>query len=497
MKVVVKKIFLPVITLMFFSAFANAQSAYDLAMQELQKKGAVSCNPDEAYNLILSRDAGGRSSGLSLKIKPRLDPKTQMFVDGIDPELACRIAALMKSDPKIKVIHGYRSVADQRRLCGASGQSRGCAPPGRSCHNRGLAADLSFPKNYSRAYRQNLLSKFKLHLAYSSNAHVQCVEHKKANVDSCNTPCARAGVYISQNGSGPQSSEYEQQNDVLSQDALSSSPQQPVSPEPAYGQYQNPYPDAGSYQYAGGEAWEGVDGSELNDYNNWWSEYLDDDTGGDTEIDWATYKEQGKSIFDENISTGIDSLYRPALGFTGSANQEWNQVNSEQSPDSASGTTQSDVQPLLTTNDAVNFIRPSRSISDSSPKEAEFTKILTSKDSIVDYFVLSDTETSMSSNIYNKQETKDRGIIQNIFSWFINDDERRLKQGINQDIYKPRLSNTQNTNSDFANQISQIQVKDTMSRDVTSSNPDFRNIFSKTLDLSLFFSFPVLPIFIF
>jgi len=111
---------------------------------------------------------------------------------GIDPALACRLSKMleaMKGRCNAKIISGYRSAGQQESMCG-SGRT-GCAPPGRSCHQYGLAVDLSTDCN--RLLRQ-IAPQFQLGFPYYG-IHVQCAEHKTASRSSCTGPC-NGGIAI-------------------------------------------------------------------------------------------------------------------------------------------------------------------------------------------------------------------------------------------------------------------------------------------------------------
>lgn len=138
-------------------------------------KGGCDSNPFDALRPYIQ---GGtiipQKSGTSLR-------------DGIDPELACRLAKFLeyanKSVCKTKIISGYRSAATQQAMCGA-GRS-GCAPPGRSCHQYGLAVDLS---SDCGGRLRKMASQFQLTFPYYG-IHVQCAEHRGASRSSCTGPC--------------------------------------------------------------------------------------------------------------------------------------------------------------------------------------------------------------------------------------------------------------------------------------------------------------------
>ena len=125
------------------------------------------------------------------------------LVDGIDPALACRLLQFFRAakacNPKIG--SAYRSNSDQARACigvcgNPNGCSSGCARPGTSCHQRGLAVDItsSCSEKMSReARRYNLISRIP---GYPNPNHYQCIEHgRSAGVSSCTGPC-KGGLAI-------------------------------------------------------------------------------------------------------------------------------------------------------------------------------------------------------------------------------------------------------------------------------------------------------------
>ena len=180
---------------------ASSDTALQMALDSLQQSGRASCNPNEAYNFLMTRAVG------PLKIKPRY--VTGKYIDGIDPEFACRLARFLKDYPQFKIKSAYRSVAKQRAICGSG--RRGCAPPGGSCHNYGLAVDLK--PSMSKAKWNPILAKYKLNVPpdypLPAVGHVQCIEHQHAGPgkgkiykNGCSTPCTPGGPAISPYGSG-------------------------------------------------------------------------------------------------------------------------------------------------------------------------------------------------------------------------------------------------------------------------------------------------------
>lgn len=108
-------------------------------------------------------------------------------IGGIDSALACRLTIFLKAAKEKgcnpKIISAYRSEDDQRKLCGAGGT--GCAPAGASCHQKGLAVDVS---TSCIGWMRMAAPQFQLVFPYYGQ-HIQCAEHPQANTRSCNRPC--------------------------------------------------------------------------------------------------------------------------------------------------------------------------------------------------------------------------------------------------------------------------------------------------------------------
>lgn len=166
-------------------ALTSIQGALALARQGDGSKsifyGGCDTDPYEALKPYIS----------GAQIVPKQGASGQL-VDGIDPALACRLSKFLPDAQKVcsvKIISGYRSPEQQQAMCG-SGRT-GCAAAGRSCHQYGLAIDLSSDCN---GKLRDLSKKYELHFPYSGN-HVQCAEHRFANRLSCRGPC-KGGVAI-------------------------------------------------------------------------------------------------------------------------------------------------------------------------------------------------------------------------------------------------------------------------------------------------------------
>lgn len=106
---------------------------------------------------------------------------------GIDRALACRLTkffdAAVERGCSVRITSGYRSYEQQAQMCGF-GRS-GCAPPGASCHQYGLAVDVS---SSCIGWLRRYASEFQLTFPYYGD-HIQCLEHPQANRSSCNREC--------------------------------------------------------------------------------------------------------------------------------------------------------------------------------------------------------------------------------------------------------------------------------------------------------------------
>lgn len=86
---------------------------------------------------------------------------------GLHPEFARRLQALFEAVPGLRITSGYRSYQEQAALWEKYGRNpRRVAPPGRSRHNFGLAADISGPPA-AMARARELAPRFGLHFPMS------------------------------------------------------------------------------------------------------------------------------------------------------------------------------------------------------------------------------------------------------------------------------------------------------------------------------------------
>lgn len=114
------------------------------------------------------------------------------FRNGIDSALACRVSKMLQFAEQqgcratIGSKGGYRSPDLQRNMCG--GGSTGCAAAGTSCHQYGLAVDISAP---CLGWLKQIAPRFHLVKPPISGDpyHFQCEEHPRGSRRSCTGPC--------------------------------------------------------------------------------------------------------------------------------------------------------------------------------------------------------------------------------------------------------------------------------------------------------------------
>lgn len=127
-------------------------------------------------------------------------PAGQNGQGGINSGLACRLVKLFDAAARAgcspRINSAYRSAAKQASMCGA-GRS-GCAPAGRSCHQYGLAVDVSCADMLRRMAPQ-----FQLHFPYWG-PHIQCIEHRTAGCSPSTPPCKGGGPISDPGQAGPQ-----------------------------------------------------------------------------------------------------------------------------------------------------------------------------------------------------------------------------------------------------------------------------------------------------
>jgi hypothetical protein len=144
-------------------------------------------------------------SSASVQVSPKAgNPDGSNLKAGIHPTLACRLTKLMQAYQRcnIRINSAYRSPEQQASMCG-SGRT-GCARAGTSCHQYGLAVDISSSCQAELARflgvktnRSPGAQQFGLHFAYQISSlpnHIQCVENGVAACSQNTKPCDGNGA---------------------------------------------------------------------------------------------------------------------------------------------------------------------------------------------------------------------------------------------------------------------------------------------------------------
>ncbi len=452
--------------------FAVEQNAYQMAMEDLQKKGAVSCNPDEAYNFLISRASPG------LKIKPTEQFKNGGFTNGIDPELACRLEKLLRDYSCIKIISGFRSRAKQAGIWkshydawkAGKRKSIGANRPGNSCHEKGLAVDITGCVSKVRQILSDKSNKYKLHFPYSG-PHLQCVEHKSPKcpgdkIIACNGDLAP--IIMASKGT---TDEYKQGYGMYN-DIQANSNQ--TAQTPIYGnQISSPSQQYG-YVPISGEGVKIADSSSGlgdNQTDSWWNDLLGT-TGDNNEYSEYAYSDMGTpSVVETAGSSKSPISFKPVLGYTDKkpgANETSNapvQNSSNNSADSSLGSNSN-------TRASRGGLRQASFASFFSPNE----------ETAIDRFFL----TNSISN-YNSSG----------FSAFI-DDTARANSTLDQSIYRHKFKDGYETGGNYAEQVGSINYnkQNTSNEDSGPSLWDTaKSYFSSGLDIASFVVFPTINIF--
>jgi hypothetical protein len=202
-----------------FGIFGMPQGACvnNLLIQQLD--GSCSFNPYQALQsyagsgVILAPQVGGAGSS--------------QLQSGVNPVLACRLAQFLQyaqtQGYAFKISSGYRSAQQQANtcmsICGntvcrtSQGDVGDCATPGNSCHQYGLAVDISgstAAMNWAHTFlgfgspgagAQQYKIFFPLR---SDSVHVQCIENTTAACTPSTTPCdGSVGITPDLNYTGP------------------------------------------------------------------------------------------------------------------------------------------------------------------------------------------------------------------------------------------------------------------------------------------------------
>ena len=128
----------------------SGRSPQDVAMEYTERGGArlesCICDPDSddvvvSVALDVSLPLLGQTR--TVRARARAVVATPPGTQGLQAWFVARLGCLFESIPGIRVVSGFRTRAEQARLHAERPDL--AAQPGRSMHERGLAADLTFP----------------------------------------------------------------------------------------------------------------------------------------------------------------------------------------------------------------------------------------------------------------------------------------------------------------------------------------------------------------
>lgn len=156
-------------------------------LRETGEATGATCDVTKAYAFLQER-----ATGHGWKITPRRVSGDGQLADGLNPEFACRLERLFRAAGCGKIFSAVRDRDDTIRACGTANGAPGCNAFGRSCHNYGLAVDVSGGTSCVARLRR-LAPQFKLHFPYE-NPHIQCVEHRKPVCVPPVGPCGGSSV---------------------------------------------------------------------------------------------------------------------------------------------------------------------------------------------------------------------------------------------------------------------------------------------------------------
>lgn len=191
--------------------------------------------PSDPYSVLEAM-----RTGTNTRLRPDASGQTSVSTlkSGIDPVLACRLTKLFEfgrqNGCSFQINSAFRDEADQARACtnvcgNPRGCAKGCAPPGDSCHQYGLAIDVTGSQQ-CLLWLRRVSPQFELHFPYNGN-HIQCKEHKVASC-SRSTPSCNGSVQITtdpRNLSGPNASSAPLGLDAVFRNALGQQSPPPLS----------------------------------------------------------------------------------------------------------------------------------------------------------------------------------------------------------------------------------------------------------------------------
>jgi hypothetical protein len=210
--------------LVFFGLYLGLpQTSEALTAAESAALRAMGINPDNAS--LVRQLSGGCDSNPYQQLEQYKSGNVQITPQagaqggsatqgGINSVLACRLLkffqyAQQNRGCQFRIISAYRSAQHQQSICGAG--RPGCAPPGTSCHQYGLAVDISASAQCMSWARQFLgqrsatpgAQQFKLHFPYSG-PHLQCSENAVAACNASTRGCDGSGNTVSPGPPGTQ-----------------------------------------------------------------------------------------------------------------------------------------------------------------------------------------------------------------------------------------------------------------------------------------------------
>lgn len=151
-------------------------------LQAVGESSGATCDVSKAYTYLQSK-----TSGNGWKVTPNVRDGNK----GLDPEFACRLARFFSATGCGTIFSAVRDRSDTLRACGTLNGRSGCNAYGNSCHNYGLAVDVSGCYQY-----KNVMSRYGLHFPYNQT-HIQCVEHARPQCSTQTRTCSGRPASVS------------------------------------------------------------------------------------------------------------------------------------------------------------------------------------------------------------------------------------------------------------------------------------------------------------